>query len=140
MISLFSLPSRNFHKLSFTHGSTVWLNFVTVTPYLNIVYSYCWKGFELWSFLDFVVILLTADRELSSQLTYFICVRNGLAFLIIETNLFFVFKNLFVKCFWHTKWIFRETQFVPLTSFSHICSKSSFLDCEIPVLSRHFYS
>ena len=71
---------------------------------------------------------------------FFFCFSNELIFLINDARLSFVFKNLFLKCFWHTKIVFRESQVVVLTSFSHICSEFSFQDLEISALSHHFNS
>ena len=139
-VSVFASILKFSSKLISTHGSAVWLKLVTVPSFLRIACSLYWKGFELWSFLDCVVNSLTAEGQLSSQLTYFFCVSNGLVFLINDTGLSFVFKNLFVKSIWHTKIFLRESQFVKLKSFRHICSKSSFLDCELSVLFHNFYT
>ena len=70
-LSIFASMRKLSSKLTFTHGSAVLLKLVTVTPFLSIAYSYCWKVFELSRFPDCVVNLLSAESQLNSQLTYF---------------------------------------------------------------------
>ena len=138
-LSIFASVLKFSSKLISTHGLTVRLKLVKMSYFFSITSSYCWNSFELWSFLDCLVNSLTAG-QLSSQFTSFFCVSNGLVFLIKDINLSFVFKNLFVKCFWQTKTNLKESLFVLLTSFGHICSKSTFLDREKSALSHRFYS
>ena len=84
------------------------------------------KALSCEVFIDCVVNSSTAG-QLSSQITYFFCVSNWLVFLINDTRVLFVFKNLFLMCFWHKQASATFVQNLPYLIAKYLSSLAFFI-------------
>ena len=88
------------------------------SSFLIIVWLCSWKGIKRWSYLSYVIDLWTTEVQWGLQILSVLSVGTGLCFPIIVTGLSFVFKNLSMKCLYHTKIFFWGSQAVLLLNFS----------------------